>query len=1208
MSAEPLLPLRTEIAALKHCDEHDFIAKMIADPALPLEQRKGAIDLAKLLVTDCRADTDNQSLLDSFLLEFGLSNKEGVALMCLAEALLRVPDSVNMDRLIAEKISSGDWYGHAGHSSSPFVNAATWGMILTGKMVQLDPDITQRPASWIKELTSSLSEPIVRSAVMQAMRIMGGQYVLGRSIDEGFKQANKVRSSEPKSRIRYSYDMLGEAARTKKDAERYFKSYMDALEKIGHASSQTRISDSVADADGISVKLSALHPRYEVAQKVSVQKHLYSKIKHLCVMAKQHNIGLSIDAEEAARLEMSLDIFERLAKEPELRGWDGLGFVLQAYQKRAPSVARWLVEVSKHYDRKLMVRLVKGAYWDAEIKHAQEQGLSDYPVFTIKAHTDASYMACAKILMNASDLIFSQFATHNAQTVTALIQLADLLDCKDFEFQRLHGMGDLLYHHLLQHPDHADKAIRIYAPIGKHEDLLPYLVRRLLENGANSSFVNRFLDDNTPLDELVKDVIDDIARRPKYRHPKIPMPIDLYQSESIPRINSKGFDLDDDVDLNLLLNAIEQQRNETLVGKTIVGGNPQEGEQVAIRNPSDNTDNAGEVTFASAEAIEESLMAAHGYQQHWQDLGANGRGAILEAWADALEANTPELIGIISREAGRTLADAIDEVREAVDFCRYYSNQAQSPNYINGQALGTVFCVSPWNFPLAIFVGPISAALAAGNCVIAKPAEQTPAIATRAIELLLQAGCPSSAIHLLQGLGATIGNQVLGDARINGVAFTGSTKTAQVIHHALAQREGPSVPLLAETGGQNCMIVDSTALPEQVVDDVIRSSFHSAGQRCSALRVLYVQDEIADKLITMLKDACESVYVGDTRFFSSDMGPIIDQRARDNLDAHLLKMKEVGASVHRIDIPEGIQQQGNFFAPAIVEIDNISVLEQEVFGPVVHIIRYKANALNDVIAQINSTGFGLTLGVHSRIETIAEYVFNKTHAGNTYINRNVIGAVVGANPFGGSGLSGTGPKAGGPAYLSRFQSTTADRDAYPEMTADIIRAKANDLTESKVLPGPTGEENILSYTTAGAIGILASQASRSVTELAALACELGNEIVVVDTDISTSLRDAVQALGTTPELASMISYCSADQARTAGLSVLLAEADHPNKEELRKALAQSEGAITLTIDINQFSLHPDNISSLLPHLYEERTKTDNLIARGGNTQLFNLDE
>ncbi len=1196
--------LRSDIAARKHCDEHDFVANMIASPALPAVQRQAAIDHAKNLVAECRADTGKQSLLDSFLLEFGLSNKEGVALMCLAEALLRVPDSTNMDRLIAEKISGGDWYGHAGHSNSAFVNAATWGMILTGKMVQLDPEITERPAHWVKELTSTLSEPIVRAAVMQAMRIMGGQYVLGRTIDEGFKHASKIRRNQPKARVRYSYDMLGEAARTNKDAERYFKAYMDALEQIGKHSAQTRISNSVADADGISVKLSALHPRYEVAQKESVNELLYRKIKHLCSMAKVHNIGLSIDAEEAARLEMSLDIFERLASEPDLRGWDGLGFVLQAYQKRAPSVARWLMAVAKQYDRKLMVRLVKGAYWDAEIKHAQEQGLTDYPVFTIKAHTDASYMACAKILLADANYIYPQFATHNAQTVTALLQLAELMRYEEFEFQRLHGMGELLYHHLLLQAEHANKAVRIYAPIGKHEDLLPYLVRRLLENGANSSFVNRFLDDNTPLDELVKDVIEDIRRRPTYRHPRIPLPSELYQGEIRPRINSKGYDLDDEAELTVFFSAIEQLRSKRLEGKTLVGGSPQPGHKEPISNPSDTQDVAGEVTFASTEAIEEALQAAHGYHTHWQAFGAEGRSRILQAWADALEAATPELIGIISREAGRTLADCIDEVREAVDFCRYYANQAQAPEYRNGQALGTVFCVSPWNFPLAIFTGQISAALAAGNCVIAKPAEQTPVVATRAIELLLQAGCPSSAIHLLQGPGADIGGQVLGDTRINGVAFTGSTKTAQLIHRALAERSGPSIPLLAETGGQNCMIVDSTALPEQVIDDVIRSSFHSAGQRCSALRVLFVQNQVADKMINMLKDACESLYIGDTRHFSSDVGPIIDERARTNLETHIKKMQASGAKVTRIQMPEELTQKGHFFAPAIIELDHISALEHEVFGPIVHIIRYPANALGEVIKQINSTGYGLTLGVHSRIEAIAEYVFNKTHAGNTYINRNVIGAVVGANPFGGSGLSGTGPKAGGPAYLSRFQSSLAERPAYPALTSAQLQTRVNELLQAQVLPGPTGEENTLYRRAAGKVGLLVGKLNDHHTALAAFACALGNEVVLIEHPQAAELHSAIAGLGVTPNL----HECRISDVPNAQLTVLIADHDHPHKSELRQVLAASDGAITLTVDINKHSLHPDAIASLLPHLFEERTKTDNLIARGGNTQLFNLTE
>ena len=712
------------------------------------------------------------------------------------------------------------------------------------------------------------------------------------------------------------------------------------------------------------------------------------------------------------------------------------------------------------------------------------------------------------------------------------------------------------------------------------------------------------MDDNTPLDELVKDVIDDISARPVYRHTSIPLPRELYQLEELPRINSKGVDLDDAEHLKELLEGIKLQRETVFAAKTLVSGVSVEGTQHPITNPNDLNDVVGQVTFSTPDAISNALTAAHSFVDAWRDFGPDGRAQILEAWAERLESHYPELVGVISREAGRTLADCVDEIREAVDFCRYYANQARSSRYADAKPLGTVFCVSPWNFPLAIFIGQVSAALAAGNCVIAKPAEQTPTVATRAIELLLEAGCPASAIHLLQGTGADIGEHVLSDPTINGVAFTGSTLTAQVIHRSLANRADGGVPLLAETGGQNCMIVDSTALPEQVVDDVIRSGFHSAGQRCSALRVMYVQNEIADKIITMLKDACESVYVGDSQYFNSDIGPIIDQRAREALDNHINAMQSAGAPIHRIEIPKTLAKQGTFFAPALIEIDNIGVLEKEVFGPIIHVIRYKADELSDVIKQINSTGFGLTMGVHSRIETFADYVFNKTNAGNTYINRNVVGAVVGVNPFGGSGLSGTGPKAGGPAYLSRFYTTISASGKIPKLDSDAIKAHCEQLLTSSELPGPTGEENILSCHPAGLIGLASPSTNDALLGLAIYAAELGNQLVLLDASETDAAQLQAQLKNYGVQL--NIRTCDIENAATANLAIALVHSDFSKKINLQRLLAASDGPIVQTIEYNEYALSPSNLASILPHLIHERTKTDNLIARGGNTQLFNL--
>ncbi|MEO0368706.1 MAG: bifunctional proline dehydrogenase/L-glutamate gamma-semialdehyde dehydrogenase PutA [Pseudomonadota bacterium] len=1168
--------IRAEIRALKHTDEHEFVSQLIANPALPKTHRTKAIDFARELVADCRADTGNQSLLDAFLLEFGLSNKEGVALMCMAEALLRVPDQTNADRLIAEKISSGDWAEHTGNSDSLFVNAATWGMILTGKIVYLDSEITTKPGSWVKQLTSSLSEPVVRAAVMQAMRIMGGQYVLGRSIEEGFKEGNKFRRSHPNATIRYSFDMLGEAARTKADAERYFDAYMHALDAIGLAA-KTR-STEMEDADGISVKLSALHPRYETAQKHLVDKALYAKIRHLCTMAKQHNIGLSIDAEEAARLELSLDIFERLCAEPELADWDGLGFVLQAYQKRASAVARWLVSLSEKYQRRLMVRLVKGAYWDAEIKHAQELGLTDYPVFTIKAHTDANYMSCAKILLSAPGKIYPQFATHNALTVTALIQLAKHQDNDAYEFQRLHGMGELLFTHLRQRKEFSSLPIRIYAPIGKHEDLLPYLVRRLLENGANSSFVNRFLDDETPVEELVADVIETIKQQPNYRHPQIPLPQDLYHDEAIKRRNSSGLDLDDDTHLMQLSEAIIELRNSGVNAASIINGEKLSNDFASIDNPNDTSRALGKVALASAADADLAIKTCLLARPAWQALGAEGRGRILYNWADALEQALCELVSIVSAEAGRTMQDGIDEVREAVDFCRYYANQAASERYQSCQPLGTVLCISPWNFPLAIFTGQISAALAAGNCVIAKPAEQTPAVATRAIELLLEAGCPADVIALLQGTGSDLGPTLLAHGDVNGVAFTGSTATANLIHQSLYERHGAPVPLLAETGGQNCMVVDSTALPEQVVDDVISSAFHSAGQRCSALRVLFVQQEVADKIITMLKDACDTVFVGDAMHFASDIGPIIDQPAKSKLESHIEAMAQRGHLIHRVELDEATTQSGHFFAPAIIEIPHINELADEVFGPVVHVIRFDIDEFDDVLKQINGTGYALTLGVHSRIESFADHVFRNTRAGNVYINRNTIGAVVGVNPFGGEALSGTGPKAGGPSYLARFFKTDSTAEGAPIVeTTDIETWRA-----TQTMPGPTGEENLLTTHPTKSILILNNN----------------DEWIGGLSEFCASLGCSVRTLDTIDAISSSVAH---------EFDVLLVPTEHPEMHLAKRICTERTGPIVQCVVVNEQWQSTSNFASLYPHLVKERTKTDNLIARGGNAQLFNLN-
>ena len=1019
--SDNLSELRASIRKTTSADEKAVLNQLLASNALSPEQREHLREHSIELVQQCRKKSHKAGTLDAFLQEFGLSNKEGIALMCLAEALLRVPDDETADRLIAEKIQSGDWGSHKGKSRSRFVNASVWGLMLTGRVVRLDDDIVEQTSSWMRRLINTLGEPVVRQAVLQAMRIMGSQYVLGRTIEEALDKgrANNRRGT------RFSFDMLGEGARTAADAQRYFDAYATAITSIA----ATVKDGSVITANGISVKLSALHPRYEFRQKRRVMGELLPRVKALALKAKRGGIGFSIDAEECDRLELSLDIFEALVRDDELSGWDGLGFVLQAYQKRAHLVADWLAALARDAGRRIMVRLVKGAYWDGEIKHAQEQGLADYPVFTRKSHTDVSYQICAQRLLLGQDVIFPQFATHNAYTVAAIMALQPVQGA--FEFQRLHGMGHLLYDEVLD--NYPDTAVRVYAPVGTHKDLLPYLVRRLLENGANSSFVNRFLDAAVPPRDLLQDPVDESLQQPAGRHPGIPVPRELYRDEPAPWLNARGIDLADPLAVAQLLPQLESVVNDSIRAAPLVGGRSVSGEQRVVCNPAQTSQVVGQVMEADAGAIEQALELAAAAQPAWDAAGAEFRAGCLERLADLLEQHSEYLMGLIVAEAGRTIDDALSEVREAVDFCRYYAQQGRrgfaAPGVLPGptgevnelsmHGRGVFICISPWNFPLAIFTGQVVAALMAGNSVIAKPAEQTPLIAARAVSFMLEAGVPEDVIHLLPGDGAVVGGALVSDRRTAGVAFTGSTATARLINRQLADRDGPIVPLIAETGGLNVMIVDATALPEQVVDDVITSAFQSAGQRCSALRVMFLQEDIADTVITMLAGAMAELELGNPAAFATDIGPVIDLEAQQMLQRHALRMDREAtllASCER----KAEHDKGYFFAPRVYEIARLSQLPEEVFGPVLHIIRYAVQDMPKVLADINASGYGLTLGIHSRINGFVDEVFEATNVGNTYINRNMVGAVVGVNPFGGQGLSGTGPKAGGPHYLARF--------------------------------------------------------------------------------------------------------------------------------------------------------------------------------------------
>tara|TARA_B100001939_G_scaffold318727_1_gene306355 strand:+ start:1113 stop:4310 length:3198 start_codon:yes stop_codon:yes gene_type:complete len=1023
--SQSLADLRRAIRQATHADEESCIRNLIRASGLTHAARERIVERARNLVTLSRSKSDKQGTMDYFLQEFGLSNKEGVALMCLAEALLRVPDGETADDLIAEKVRSGKWDEHLGHSESPLVNASTWGLMLTGRVVELGEDAEKNPRSWIKKIVSGASEPVIRSAVMQAMKIMGSQYVLGRTIEEATQRGLKL--NHPGTR--FSFDMLGEGARTMADADRYFQAYMSAINKISTANKK----NNVREADGISVKFSALHPRYEYAQRDLVMREMLPRIKELAAAAKAGGLGFTIDAEEADRLDISLDIFEALARDETLADWDGLGLVVQAYQKRAPYVLDWLVRLARETDRKFMVRLVKGAYWDSEIKHAQQMGLPDYPVYTRKPTTDLSYQVCAERLMAARDVIYPQFATHNAYTIAMVLELAG--EDRDFEFQRLHGMGHLMYEQLFSTLDNP-VSLRVYAPVGAHRDLLPYLVRRLLENGANSSFVNRFMNKTVPVEELMQDVISQVEQATPRRHPNIPLPRDILSHsgrEPLKRVFSPGLDLADPLTVDALEQEMQEAAREDWRSGPIVCGQLVERPTENVCNPANRDEVVGTVGIPEQEDMDRALGAAVRAQKDWNRLGGEARAEILERAADLLQENTARLMSLISREAGRTLVDGLSEVREAADFCRYYAQQARlhfatekplpgptgEDNDLKLQGRGVFVCISPWNFPLAIFTGQVAAALAAGNAVIAKPAEQTPLIAAEAVKLLHKAGVPAEVLHLMPGDGARVGAPLVADRRIAGVAFTGSTETARAINLSLAQREGPIVPLIAETGGQNVMIVDSTALPEQVVDDALASAFQSAGQRCSALRVLYLQEDVAEPILEMLKGATQCLRLGDPLRLSTDVGPVIDEDARAMLESHAARMDQDARLVTALEVPQACAK-GTFFAPRIYEIDSITRLEREVFGPILHVIRYRAGDLDRILEEVRGTGYGLTFGIHSRIERRARELAERLDVGNVYVNRNIVGAVVGVQPFGGQGLSGTGPKAGGPHYLFRF--------------------------------------------------------------------------------------------------------------------------------------------------------------------------------------------
>lgn len=985
---------------------------LILEKLLPLAQLdKNALSrvsaTALKLAKGARIAAQSGSGIQNLLNEYALSTQEGVVLMCLAEALLRVPDSTTADRLIRDKLISGDWQSHIGNSDSLFVNCSAWGLLISGQVVSFNEEERHNQVNRLKKVVGTIGEPIIRKAMRQAMGIMGTQFVLGRSIEEATQKARK----EEARNYRYSYDMLGEGARTMMDADIYFKSYSKAIAQIGKVAK----GKGIYQGAGISVKLSAIHPRYEFAKRDRVMAELVPRLKSLALMAKKQKIGLTVDAEEADRLDLSLDIFEAVYSDPDLDGWEGFGLVVQAYQKRALPTLNWVIDLSQAVGRKIMLRLVKGAYWDSEIKRAQVDGLEGYPVYTRKASTDVSYQACAGLLLDNREFVFPQFATHNAYSVAYILERATK-SLDGFEFQRLHGMGEGLYDSLMKAHN---IPVRIYAPVGEHVSLLAYLVRRLLENGANTSFVHNITDDKIPLESLVEDPVSKISHWQQITNPNISLPSTIYGSE---RNNSRGIDLTHRPNLEALTKTTQTLRANRLKHPIIPEGN-----DLVSTNPADTRDILGALPKTNKEGLKTTLDKANTAFLSWSSTPINVRATYIERLADTLEKHQDELIAMCTEEAGKTTADGVAEVREAVDFCRFYANEGRkvcSPHSewgVDGklESRGVVVCISPWNFPLAIFLGQVSAALVAGNAVLAKPADSTCLIAARVLELMDDCGFPRDVTQLVLIPGSTVGELLLPDERIAAVMFTGSTAVGAGIAKTLSARPGPRIPLIAETGGQNCMLVDSTALPEQVVDDVIASGFQSAGQRCSALRVLFLQEDIADNIIEMIIGAMRELHVGDPGFLHTDVGPVIDKKALKALENHVAYMENRGKLLYQCPLSTECEH-GTFFAPRLYEIDSIDVLSQEVFGPVVHIVRYKAENLNQAIDAINSTGFGLTAGIHSRVQTTCDQFSRKVDAGNIYVNRNTIGAVVGVQPFGGHGLSGTGPKAGGPAYVYRL--------------------------------------------------------------------------------------------------------------------------------------------------------------------------------------------
>jgi RHH-type proline utilization regulon transcriptional repressor/proline dehydrogenase/delta 1-pyrroline-5-carboxylate dehydrogenase len=1212
LGVQPQTALRARITAACRRPEEECVPPLLAAAALPEAMAGQARGTARALVEALRARQCHGGV-EGLLQEFALSSHEGVALMCLAEALLRIPDRATRDALIRDKVSGGDWAAHLGHSPSLFVNAATWGLVVTGKLTATSSEAGLGAA--LTRLIGRGGEPVIRKGVDLAMRMMGEQFVTGQTIDDALANSRRMEAKG----FRYSYDMLGEAAATAGDAARYRHDYEQAIHAIGKASG----GRGIHAGPGISIKLSALHPRYARAQRGRVMTELLPRVLDLAVLARRQDIGLNIDAEEADRLELSLDILEALCFAPELAGWDGIGFVVQAYQKRACFVLDWLIDLARRSGHRLMLRLVKGAYWDSEIKRAQVDGLEGFPVFTRKVHTDVSYRACARKLLAAADAVFPQFATHNAETVAAIHAMAGQdFHTGQYEFQCLHGMGEPLYEEVVGRGK-LDRPCRIYAPVGTHETLLAYLVRRLLENGANASFVHRIADAAVPVEALIADPVAEAGAiaPPGAPHPRIALPRALFGPA---RANSAGLDLTDEPRLASLAAALLAGADAPLAAAPLLGDGEAAGEARGLRNPADHRDLVGQVIEATPDMVAAAAAQAEAGAPIWRAMPPAARAACLLRAADILEDRMPALLGPIVREAGKSLSNAVSEVREAVDFLRYYAVQVRDGfDNATHRPLGTIACISPWNFPLSIFTGQVAAALAAGNAVIAKPAEETPLIATIATRILREAGVPAAAVQLLPGDGAA-GAALVADHRVDGVMFTGSTEVAKQIQARLAQRLSPGgrpIPLVAETGGQNAMVVDSSALAEQVVADVLASAFDSAGQRCSALRVLCLQEEVADCILAMLKGAMQELAIGNPDRLATDVGPVISAEARDGLLAHIAAMRGRNRAIHALPLPE-ICRHGSFVAPTVIELESLGELEREVFGPVLHVLRFRRDAMDALIRDINASGYGLTFGVHSRIDETIRHLTERVSAGNIYVNRTVIGAVVGAQPFGGHGLSGTGPKAGGPLYLRRLLAAAPplpaadvppvvpalavwrgwlDRQGEAEGAARCAALAARLPSQAALdLPGPVGEANRYSLHPRGTVlCVPATRVGLAVQVAAALAA--GNHAWV-------RAPDAVYAGLTAPLPAALAGrVVFAEDGAPPTCDAALFEGDGDALSALLAEVAARPGPIAPVFGLDVLALREGRQDYPVELLQVERSVSTNTAAAGGNATLMTID-